>query len=116
MKKILILLLYVSFLLTGCSKLVSTETKNVEVTITDTYHKASWMQPVSTGKFTTWITHPAVWRVYVEYDGAEYTIDGADTYKLFEDKIGQTVTGILEIRKYDDGTSKYDIVRLVKKE
>lgn len=114
MKKILIFLLCISFLLTGCSKLVGTETKNVEVTITDTYHRAVWMQPVSTGKFTTWITHPAVWRVYVEYDDVEYTIDDADTYELFEDKIGQTATGILEIRKYDDGTSKYDIVDLVK--
>lgn len=100
------------FSLVGCAKLVSTECENVEVNIVDEYHKGMYMTPVFNGKTTTMITHPAVYRITVEYNGVEYTISGSDTYNKYKEKVGQTATGTLEIRTYDDGTVKYDITAL----
>ena len=108
----LLLLAVLIFSLVGCAKCISTEYENVEVTVVDKYHRGMWIQPIRAGKVTTMITHPAVWRIAVEYNGVEYTISGRDTYNRYEDKIGQTAIGELEIKTYDDGTVKYDIVSL----
>lgn len=56
--------------------------------------------------------HPAVYRITVKYDGIEYTISGSDTYNKYKDKVGQNTIASLEIRKYDNGTMKYDIKSL----
>lgn len=109
---IFLLLALLVFNLVGCAKCISTEYENVEVTIVDKYHRAMWMQPIRSGKATTFITHPAVWHITVEYNGVEYTVSGSDTYDRYKDNIGQTTNGQLEIRTYDDGTVKYDIVSL----
>ena len=100
------------FSLVGCAKCINTEYKNVEVIVVDKYHRGMWIQPVRAGKVTTFITHPAVWHITVEYNGIEYTVSGSDTYNKYKDKIGQTTIGELEIRTYDNGTVKYDIVSL----
>ena len=71
-----------------------------------------YMTPVFNGKTTTMITHPAVYRITVEYNGVEYTISGSDTYNKYKEKVGKTTIGTLEIRTYDDGTVKYDIIAL----
>lgn len=109
---VLLLLAVLACNLVGCAKCINTEYKNVEVTIVDEHHRAMWMQPVPAGKVTTYITHPAVWEITVEYDGAEYTLNDHSTYDKYENKIGQTVTGKLEIRTYDNGSVGYDIVSL----
>lgn len=106
------LVIVVLFGLAGCTECISTEYEDVEVTVVDKYHCGMWMQPVRCGKTTTYITHPAVYQITVEYDGIQYTISGSDTYRKYKDKINQTTTGKLEIRTYDDGTVKYDIVSL----
>lgn len=108
----LLLSVVLIFSLVGCAKLVSTEYENVEVTIVDEYHRAMWLQPVIAGKVTTYITHPAVWEIIVEYNDVEYTIDDEDTYNKYKDKIGQTTIGELEIKTYDDGTVRNNIVSL----
>lgn len=112
--RMLVLLLLAVFLfnLVGCAKCISTEYESVEVVIVDKYHRAMWMQPIRAGKVTTMVTHPAVWRITVEYNGVKYTVNGRDAYNKYKDKIGQTTIGELEIRTYDDGTVKYDIVSL----
>ena len=114
MKKIIVFImaLCIGISFVGCAKCISTEYENVKVTIVDKYHRAMYMQPVRSGKTTTYITHPAVWRITVEYDGVEYTVSGSDTYNKYKDKIGQTTTGELEISTYDDGSIKYNIVSL----
>lgn len=109
---VLLLLVLLLFGLVGCAKLVSTEYKNVEVTIVDKHYTAMWMQPMLVGKVTTFITHPAVWKIIVEYNGVEYTINDEDTYNKYENKIGQTAIGELKIETYDDGTIRYGIVSL----
>lgn len=112
--RMLVLLLLAVFLcnLVGCAKCISTEYENVEVVIVDKYHRAMWMQPIRAGKVTTMITHPAVWRITVEYNGVAYTVNGRDTYDKYKDKIGHTTIGELEIRTYDDCTVEYNIVSL----
>ncbi len=109
---ILLLLMVLIFNFSGCAKYIGTKYENVEVTITDEYHRVMWIQPIRAGKVTTFITHPTIWQITVEYNGVEYTVSGSDTYNKYKDKIGQTTIGELEIKTYDNGTVKYDIVSL----
>ena len=113
-KKILVLLsiMIMMFSLIGCTKCINTEYESVEVSIVDEYYRKMWFQPVFTGKTSALITHPAQYNITVEYDGSEYTFDDSDTYDKYKDKVGQTVIGTLEIRTYDDGTQKYNIISL----
>jgi hypothetical protein len=96
----------------GCAELINTEHKTVNVRIVDAYHRSAWAQPMMAGKVMTMITHPAVYRIDVEYEGVEYSVSGSDTYNAYKDLVGETVPAILEIRTYDDGTVKYDIISL----
>lgn len=114
MKRIIsiICLLFIFINLVGCAKCISTDYENVEVAIVDKYHRAMWLQPVRAGKTTTYITHPATWYITVEYDGVKYTVHGSETYNKYKDKIGQTATGTLEIKTYDNGNITYDIIEL----
>lgn len=100
------------FSLVGCAKLVNTEYKEVEVKVVDSYHRGMWMQPIRAGKVTTYVTHPAVYKITVEYNGIEYSVSGSDTYNKYKGCIGSMVGGTLEVRTYDDGTVKYDITKL----
>lgn len=103
MKKLLVVILIVSMFtlsLAGCAECLNTEHKEVEVTIVDAYYRSGWVQPIISGKVISSIYHPDQHKITVGYDGKEYTIDDEDTYKKFKDKIGQTTTGILEIRTY----------------
>ena len=100
------------FLLVGCAKLINTEYENVEVNIVDEYYRGMYMTPIRAGKETTMVTHPAIYRITVEYNGVEYTLSGSDTYNKYKEKVGQTAIGTLEIRTYDDGSVRYDITSL----
>ena len=108
----LLLLVVLIFSFVGCAKCINTEYKSVEVVIVDKYHRGMWMQPIRAGKVTTYITHPAVWRITVEYNSVKYYVNGNDTYNKYKDKMGQSTIGELEIKTYDDGTVKYNIVSL----
>lgn len=96
----------------GCAELVSTEYRNVEVTIVDEYYSPMWIQPVPTGKVITLITHPAIYRITVKYDDSEYTISGSETYNRYKNKIGQTAIGTLKICTYDDDSVRFYISNL----
>ena len=58
------------------------------------------------------ITHPAVNRITVEYNGIEYSVNGRETYEKYQDKVGEYTNAVLETHTYDDGTVKYDILSL----
>ena len=109
---IILFLVVLVFNFTSCLKCISTEYKNIEVTIVDKHHRGMWMQPIRSGKVTTYITHPSVWKIAVRYNGIEYTIDDVQTYNKYADKIGQTAIGKLEIKTYADGGVKYNIISL----
>lgn len=105
----LALLLAFMFILTGCAKCISTETSTVQVKIIDEYHRAAYTTMYYSPATKTMMpqSHPAVYRITVEYN-----ISGSNTYNKYSDKIGEYVDGILETKKYDDGTVRYNIVDL----
>ena len=116
MKKFLVfMLIAVLVTLTGCAQLINTEYKEVDVKITDKYHRAAYVTPIRAGKVTSMVTHPAVYRIRVEYDGNEYILNGSTVYNQYKNKIGQTVNGRLKIDTYDDGTIRYNVVEIWEK-
>ena len=116
MKRVLIfMLIAVLVTLTGCAKIINTEYKEVDVKITDTYHRAAYVTPIRAGKVTSLITHPAVYRTYIKYEGIEYTLSGSSIYNKYKNKVGQTVKGKLKIDTYDDNTIRYDIIEIYEK-
>ena len=108
----LILIIILSLNLAGCAKCISTEYENVDVVIVDEYYRSAWMQPIHTGKFTSFISHPAQYKITVNYNGVDYTINDSSTYNKYKTQVGQTVTGKLEIKAYDDGAVCYNILSL----
>lgn len=115
MKRNILMIMVVAFFiisLTGCAKCISTETSTVQVKVTDEYHRAMYTTPIFTGKTTIITTHPAVYRITVEYNGVEYDISGSDTYDKYSNRVGEYVNGTLETKKYDDGTVRYNIISL----
>ena len=110
----LALVLAFMFILTGCAKCISTETSTVQVKIIDEYHRAAYTTMHYSPATKTMLpqSHSAVYRITVEYNSVEYNISGSNTYNKYSDKIGEYVDGILETKKYDDGTVRYNIVDL----
>ena len=107
MKKIasIVLITVMLFCFAGCAKLINTETQEVEATVTDVYYKGAWVQPISTGKTTTWITHPAKYIVTFTYENVTLTANSKRLYDYYKDKIGATVKCDLIIEYYDDGST-----------
>lgn len=116
MKKLLSILVItcLAFTLFGCTKCINTEYKDVEVTVVDKYYKASHTKVEYNVPLNMPMIKrvPAVYRITVEYDGANYTIDGVDTYNKYKDLVGQTAIGILETCTYDNGTILKRITKL----
>ena len=116
MKKILLslTLLTLLFTLVGCAKCISTETSTVQVKITDEYHRDAYTTMYYSPATKTMLpqSHKAVYRITVEYNGVEYDISDSNAYNKYSDKIGEYVDGILETKKYDDGTVRYGIISL----
>lgn len=104
MKKITSILLITVLLLcfVGCAELINTETQEVEATVTDVYYKGAWVQMISTGKTTTWITHPAKYNVTFEYENVTLTVNNKELYDYYKDKIGVAVKCNLITEYYDD--------------
>lgn len=67
----LALLLAFMFILTGCAKCISTETSTVQVKIIDEYHRAAYTTMYYSTATKTMLSqsHPAVYRITVEYNG-----------------------------------------------
>lgn len=101
-----------TFVLTGCTKCISTETSTVQVKIVDKYYRGAYTTPIFNGKTTTIVTHSATYRITVEYNSVKYNISSHKTYNKYYDKVGEYADGILETKKYDDGTEKYRITGL----
>lgn len=104
---IMILICSMFFMLVGCRQCIDVKQEEVEVTIVDEYHRGTYCTPVSNGKTIVLITHPAVYKITVEYEDYSFTISGSDTYNKYCDKVGQTTTGVLEIRTYSSRYKRY---------
>lgn len=113
--RIIALALYVASFITGCSgKVIATETKQVKVTVID----SEFRKPYNTYSFnpatkTAMVTpHPARYRTTVQYDVFTYDLTDKASYEKYGYDIGGEANATLEIKKYSDGTVKYDIVSL----
>ena len=113
-KFILLTILFMALVLTGCVECISTETSTVNVKVIEQYHKDDgilYCYNVSL-KQTMMLPDAAINRITVEYDGVQYSFDDQATYDKYFDKVGKYVKGTLETRKYGDGTIKQRIISL----
>lgn len=111
-KILAILLSFSTLLFNGCAKVINTEQQQVEVTVVDSYYHGPYATPVRAGKVTTFIHHPATYKIYIDYNGVQYTLCGSEIYHFYKDKVGQKTIGILEVKYYDNGNIKQNIVAL----
>lgn len=109
--KICLLLLVVVLLLSGCAfpKEVKRETENVVGVVVDTNFTPSRIIPMRCGKITTFITQPARYSVYVEYNGIEEVFNDSFLYDNY--KVGDNIDLILITIYYDNGDIKYILER-----
>lgn len=96
----------------GCAKCIDKKQISVQVKIVEKYHRSGYTTPIPCGKTITIISHPEINRIIVKYNGEEYAIDDKETYEKYQKSVGETVTAILEIQTYDDGTEKKDVIKL----
>ena len=109
---ILLLIALPAIILSGCAKVISTEYETVQVEIVEQHHRSGYSVPMRVGKITTMRYVPATYGISVVYDGIEHYISGSETWRAYKDKIGEIVPATLEVRKYDDGIVKYDIIAI----
>lgn len=109
--KICLLLLAVALLLSGCvfPKEVKRETKNVVGVVVDTNFTPARIIPMRCGKTTTFISYPACYHVYVEYNGIEETFNDSFSYDNY--KVGDNIELILITIYYDNGDIEYILER-----
>lgn len=102
------------FVLTGCAKLISTETSTVQVKITGEHYEKPYTEYHYHSTFHRMepCYHPSVYIITVEYNGEEYDISGKYTYERYSDSIGTYTKGTLRTRKYNDGSVRYEIIDL----
>lgn len=99
-KKLTVLLVLFSILLTGCAKLISTESEVVEAEVIYTYHRGVMILPQTVGKTTMLVTYPARYEVTVQYNDIETTISSQELYEQV--KIGDKVSCNLITKYYDN--------------
>ena len=112
---IIVMIVTLLFFLAGCKKVTNTYELRADAIIEDTYHKNAWTQfhySASTKSMTT-IHHPERNEVSIRYNGEVYTLNNENTYEYCKDKIGQSVPCILEVKEYNDGSLKQEIVAVV---
>ena len=109
--KICLLLLVVVLLLSGCAfpKEVKRETENVVGVVMDTNFTPARIIPVRCGKITTFISHPACYSVYVEYNGIEEVFNNSFLYDNY--KVGDNIDLVLITIYYDNGDIEYILER-----
>ena len=66
----------------------------------------------SSSQTTVLDTYPATYRIDVEYNGSKFSFYDYSTYKKYSNRVGDYVNAIIQIKKYDDGTTKYNIIGL----
>ena len=105
-------MLTMMFFCTGCAKCIDTKTEKVQVTIIECFYKPASTTILPIGKNLLPVIESEKYKTVVEYNGVQYSFTDARAYNNYKDKIGQTTTGVLEIRTFDNGMVKYDIIVL----
>lgn len=83
--------------------------------IVDKYYRAMWLQPVITGKTTTFINHPEISKICIEYKGNRIWIEDDNVYDEYKDKINEEVKINVIEREYKGGKVKYNIESIIQK-
>lgn len=107
MKKLIVLLVLFSILLTGCAKLISTESETVEAEVVDTYHRNMMILPRKIGNATIMTTYPARYEVTVQYNDIKTTIKSQELYEQV--KVGDKVSCNLITKYYDDNSIEKEL-------
>lgn len=97
--------------LTGCAEI---EYNREQVTGTVVYkdYDSSWMQPVSAGKVTTFIHHPASYDITVNYEGVETTFDDKALFDSVE--IGDTlIVNLVKKVEIETGKQRQSYLELI---
>lgn len=101
MKKIILFLLIITICCSfiSCAELVSEEIIEVNAIITE----VDYDPMLSTGK----ALYPPDYDIYFEYEGIKGSWDvNKEIYRLYKDKIGETIKCYLITRIYDDGSTE----------
>lgn len=109
MKKAIPILLIVTTLLVGCSKVISTEMETVKATVTETNYTGSLILPIRCGKTVIHQTQPARYEITVEYGDVSTTINDRNLYNEYKDDIGSIVECELITKHYDNGTTSQEL-------
>ena len=86
----------------------------VKVKVVNQYRKdphGSYAYNPTTGTFE-YVCIPGTYLITVEYQGEQYEFSGMSTYRKYKYKVGKYVNGILQTKKYENGTTSQKIVDL----
>lgn len=111
---IMLVVVTILVMFTGCAKVVSTEEYKATVTVVDVHYTPVRIYPVKVGKVNMMQTIPADYDVTVEYNGVEYDLDSASAYNIAKENVGKIVMANIKKTRYDDGTVKFSVSGLVK--
>ena len=107
MKKLIILFLIFTIFLTGCAKLINTESEVVEAEVVYTYHRDVMILPRRVGKITIMTTYPARYEVTVQYNNIKTIIKSQELYEQV--KIGDKVSCNLITKYYDNNSIEKEL-------
>lgn len=119
MKKISLLLIMLSILLTGCSKVVNEKVFEDDAKVMNAeYHKSyTTTSVIMSGKSVIPITttHPERYYVIIKYDGVEFELNNKKSYYIVKDMIGEIVKCKFREFSYDDGTIIREVEEVIDK-
>jgi hypothetical protein len=107
MKKLIVLLVLFSILLTGCTKLLNTESEAVEAEVVHIYHRSIMILPQKAGNATILTTYPARYEVTVQYNDITTTISSQELYERV--RVGDKVSCNLITKYYDDNSIEQEL-------
>lgn len=111
-KFVYVLVIIFTVCFTGCKGVTNVKYKKVDVDVIS----ADYIPEITTclydGETYIPITISASYNVTVSYKGVKYNMTDSSTYKKYKDKVGTTVSGMLEEKWFDDGTVRYKITKL----
>lgn len=88
----------------GCNESPECTYNEVSCKVVEKEYHASWIQPINSGRFHTYITHPAKYYVYVEYTelGLTYQFNNEELYN--EVRRGEEIIMYLKNTPQSDNT------------
>lgn len=113
MKKIiLITLLSLTAIFSGCHKEIKRSEENVNVTITGSFHQDKIIDRWYDWEYKKWRSKTIQYEeniLYLEYEGKEYEIQGESYYRHYGNRVGDEIVATLITRTYDDGSTETEL-------